>query len=289
MTLPWGVLGFYAALVVWIGMLVQGFRTGVWRTFILFGLGLTLFLNVRYLIEGVPAGAAFFIGIYDIIVNFGLSGTEQLKGLTTFHNNACTVWGDIYTQHSTWSASFHDRFANAPPTRTVMLYGHIIFNTTTFLLLHVQMFKPGGSSAWHKLIGRVTFASLTIALFCGGWLSSEFSLVPSYGAIWAQWGFYSMIALVYGTALMGIVAIRSSDAEAHRVWMWRFAGSMWGAFWGYRVIMLVLDPFLRYTDGWTFLIPSWVSVPAGILIAEAIRLRRDRRLSAFGQGIVPAE
>ena len=53
----------------------------------------------RYLIEGVPAGAAFFIGIYDLIVNFGLSGTEQLKGLTTCPHNACTVWGDIYTQH----------------------------------------------------------------------------------------------------------------------------------------------------------------------------------------------
>ena len=115
MTLPWGVLGFYAALVVWIGMFIQSFRTGVWRTSILFGLGLTLFLNVRYLIEGVPAGAAFFIGIYDIIVNFGLSGTEQLKGLTTCPNNACTVWGDIYTQHSAWSASFYNRFANAPP------------------------------------------------------------------------------------------------------------------------------------------------------------------------------
>jgi len=51
-------------------MFVQSFCTGVWRTFILFGLGLTLFLNVRYLIEGVPAGAAFFIGIYDVIVNF---------------------------------------------------------------------------------------------------------------------------------------------------------------------------------------------------------------------------
>jgi hypothetical protein len=53
--------------------------------------------------------------------------------------------------------------------------------------------------------------------------------------------------------------------------------------------MLVLDPFLRYTDGWTFLIPSWVSVPAGILIAEGIRVKRDRRLSPFGQDIVPAE
>jgi hypothetical protein len=81
---------------------------------------------------------------------------------------------------------------------------------------------------------------------------------------------------------MGVVAIRSGDAEAHRVWMWRFAGSMWGAFWGYRVIMLVPDPILRDTDGWTFLIPSWVSVPAGILIAEAIRVRRDRRSIAFG-------
>jgi len=60
-------------------MFVQSFCTGVWRTFILFGLGLTLFLNVRYLIEGVPAGAALFIGIYDVIVNFGLSEVGQLS------------------------------------------------------------------------------------------------------------------------------------------------------------------------------------------------------------------
>jgi hypothetical protein len=35
---------------------------------------------------------------------------------------------------------------------------------------------------------------------------------------------------------MGVLAIRKGDRVARRVWMIRFAGSMWGAFWLFRVM-----------------------------------------------------
>ena len=69
---------------------------------------------------------------------------------------------------------------------------------------------------------------------------------------------------------------RAGDAARHRVWMFRFAGSMWGAFWLFRVMLFVLDPVLRNVEAAALLICIWGSAPLGILIAEAVRLRLDR-------------
>ena len=85
MELPLGVLGVFAALVVWAGLLVRGFRSGRYSAFLFFGLLLMLFLNIRYLIEGSANGIAFFIGIYDVLINVGgrgrgSGGDDDLRG-----------------------------------------------------------------------------------------------------------------------------------------------------------------------------------------------------------------
>ena len=54
-----------------------------------------------------------------------------------------------------------------------------------------------------------------------------------------------MAAFVYACAVMGIVKARAGDKEGHRVWMFRFIGSMWGSFWLFRVMLFVIDPLLR--------------------------------------------
>ncbi len=53
-------------------------------------------MNVRYLIEGAPAAIAFFIGIYDVLDNFGLRAGEGAAVLATCPNNVCNVWGAIW-------------------------------------------------------------------------------------------------------------------------------------------------------------------------------------------------
>ncbi len=89
-----------------------------------------------------------------------------------------------------------------------------------------------------------------------------------------------MSAFVYVSAIMGVRAIRRSDAARHRVWMWRFAGSMWGSFWLFRVMLFVIDPIFRNVETLAILICIWGSAPAGIVIAELIRRRRDTRIPA---------
>ncbi|MEX0337644.1 MAG: hypothetical protein AB3N11_01250, partial [Arenibacterium sp.] len=104
-----------------------------------------------------------------------------------------------------------------------------------------------------------------------------------YGGPLAAWGFFSMADLVYLCAVMGILAIRNGDAERHRIWMWRFLGSMWGSFWLFRVMLCVIDPLFRNMEAVAILTCIWGSAPGGILIAEVIR----RRLDSQKRGAAP--
>lgn len=275
MPLPIGVLFIFFSLAVWLGLGAYGYRNRNYMPAILFGIGLMLYLNLRYVIEGPTAGIAFFIGIYDVLINLGLNNPEAAAAVATCPDNDCTVWGDRFVQHPAWGAAFYDRFANGPELRSNLLMGHIICNSIVFVLMHVQLFYPGGAARMHAALGRVTFAVLTIGVGCAVWLASEHGPVGEYGGAASAWGFYSMSAFVYGTAIMGIVAIRSGDPAAHRVWMWRFLGSMWGSFWLFRVLLFVIDPLFRNFEAVAIQTCIWGSAPAGILIAEIIRRRLD--------------
>ena len=278
MALPIGVISVYAALAVWAGLAVYGITQKSFRLFLIFGIALMLYLNVGYFIFGVPASIANFIGIYDVLINLGLASANEAAAVSTCPDNACTVWGDRFVHHPGWGAAFYDRFANGPQFRSTLLYGHILFNSLAFVLVHIQLFRPGygeyGQS--HRLLGQITFGFLTLSLICAVWLASEHGAVPAYGGELAKYGFYSMAAFVYGSAILGIVAIRSGDAAKHRIWMFRFAGSMWGAFWLFRVMLFVIDPLLREVQSAAILICIWGSAPLGILLGDLVRRRIDR-------------
>lgn len=278
MELPLGVLGVFAGLAIWAVLLVIGMRSGRYGPFLIFGLGLMLFLNVRYVVEGSTAGIAFFIGIYDVLINIGL-GAAIPGAMMACEGNACTVWGDTYTTHPAWGVAFYERFANGPEFRSWLLYGHIAFNSIAFVLLHVQMMRPGGgpSGTRHRLLGRISFAALTLSLICATWLASQHGPVAEYGGSWSTWGFYSMAAVVYACAVMGVLAIRNGDRARHRVWMFRFAGSMWGSFWLFRVMLFVIDPFLRDMEAAAILWCIWMSAPLGVVLGEWVRRRIDAR------------
>ena len=95
MDLPIGVLAVYAALAVWAGLLVYGLKKRRFRPFLFFGIGLLLFLNIRYPIEGATESIAFFIGIYDVLINLGLTDASNAAAVARCADNACTVWGGI--------------------------------------------------------------------------------------------------------------------------------------------------------------------------------------------------
>ena len=94
-TMPISVLGFYAALALWGVLIVRALsRPRQWSLVAAIGLVLLLFLNVRYLIEGAPAGIAFFVSLYDVFDNVGLAIGETPAARAACAGNACSLWGE---------------------------------------------------------------------------------------------------------------------------------------------------------------------------------------------------
>ncbi len=276
MTIAEDVLVVYAALAVWAVLTVVSIRRRDARLFLGFGVLLMLGLNVRYFIEGQPDAISFFVGIYDVFDNIGLSADEGAPALATCADNACTVWGDRFLHHPSWGVAFYERFLDGPQLRTNLLYGHIFFNSIAFVLMHHQLLPAGrGPQARrHRLIGRITFATMSVGTVFAVWLATEHHSVEEYGGILATLGFYSMSAFVFGTAAIGVRAARSGDLASHRRWMIRFIGSMWGSFWLFRVMLVVTGPLLRSFESASLLLSIWLSAPLGILIAERLLHRR---------------
>ena len=278
--MPISVLGFYGAVAVWALLIARGlFKPKQWPLIAGFGLALLLFLNIRYVIDGAPAGIAFFISLYDFFDNLGLVTGEVPSAMATCPENACSLWGDTYALHQSWGVAFFDRFVNAPAIRTNALYLHLVCNSIVFVLMHVQLLwsgKPGIKTA-HAWLGRATLLFLTLGTAAALYLASEHDAVQSYGGVWAEWGFYSMSLCVYGAALMGWRSARRGDWQQHRIWMIRFVGAMYGAFWLFRIFLMVTGPLLREWETASLLLSIWTSAPAGLLIADWLRLKWDAR------------
>ena len=280
--MPAGIMMIYAALGVWTGLLFIALKKGHFWRVALFGVSLMLVLNVGYFVNGAPNAIAFFVGIYDVLDNLGV---DSAPALATCPGNSCSVWGDVYQNHPSWGVAFYDRFANGPASRTNLLYGHIAFNSIVFVLMHIQLAKPGGgaNASLHKLLGRVSFACLTLGTLCALVLASQHGPVTSYGGSLSTFGFVFMSLCVYGCAVKGVLAIKRGDHAEHRIWMIRFIGAMWGAFWLFRIMLFLLGPLLRNWDSAAILTCIWFSAPLGILIAEWMRKRYARGNAANAQ------
>jgi len=174
--------------------------------------------------------------------------------------------------------AFHDRFLNGPDTRTWLLYAHLGLNSLVFIIMHWQLARPGfgANRTMHRMVGKLAFVLLTIGTVCAVVLAGQHGSVGEYGGQWSMFGFWFMSACVYGCAVMGVVAARRGDLSAHRTWMFRFIGSMWGAFWLFRLMLVVTGPLLRDYESASLLISIWLSAPLGIVLAEVIGRYRQR-------------
>ncbi|MCZ6774152.1 MAG: hypothetical protein O7G83_19520 [Proteobacteria bacterium] len=105
---------------------------------------------------------------YDVFDNLGLSVLEGAPALATCPDHACFLWGEQYVNHSSCGVAFHDRFLNGPALRSNLLYTHLVFHSIVFVLLHIQLMRPGSANdhGWHSLLGRISFVGLTIATAC---------------------------------------------------------------------------------------------------------------------------
>jgi hypothetical protein len=245
------VLATYAALVVWAALLVQVFRQhSSFGPFIDdFGLVFTIVLNSRYFVQGPPKAIAHFAGIYDVLHNLGANELTAAALGPCLAGDDCSAFSDFYKNHPTWGVSFYRRFAEAPPTRTMLLLLlHVFCNTLTLVLTTLQLYwmGHGQTKRQHRALGYVTLILLAMGAGTSALLlAAEHADVVDYAGALSTYGFWSMASFVVSCAIMGVVSIRKRDFDAHKKWMFRFVGSLWGSFWLFHAMELVLGPLLK--------------------------------------------
>jgi hypothetical protein len=271
---PFDVFLMYGALCVWIVLLFISLKYNRYKLFVIFGIIFTFVLNIRYFLEGIPAAIKFFIAIYDPFDNLGIErdskARDMLEGLLMCEKNECSAWSnETYSHHPAWGVAFYSRFVDgAHITRKRLLLGHIAFNSIAFILMHYQLLHTtdGKRLRFHRIIGYITLASSTIGLCCALVLSTEHGTVEEYGGYSAVYGWWWMSGLTYCCIIMGIYHALRQNYILHRKWMIRYIGAMWGAFWIFRVMILIGGPLLRTFRSLNVLLAVWCSVPLGIWI-----------------------
>lgn len=284
--IPVGVLVMYGAIGVWLALLALSFKRRSFFAFFALGTVLMLALNVRYAIEGAGKSIAFFVGLYDVLHNLGVSDYGSSHALVACPpDNQCTVWGPTYQHHASWGVAFHQRFTDGNQKRIHLLNAHILFNSLAFVMMMVQLYIPGSGKhpRLHRWLGYVSLLLLAVGVSSACMLAAEHGSVVHYGGRLAMFGFWFMALCVCACVVMGMVAARRKDFAGHRRWMIRYAGALWGSFWLFRVLEFILGPLLRSHDAASILVCIWASAPLGIGIAELMRRGRRARPAALDE------
>ena len=99
-------------------------------------------------------------------------------------------------------------------------------------------------------------------------MGMEHHEVKEFGARGAVAGWVSMYLCVMVPLVLCIRAAMTKQIEAHKVWMVRFHGALWGAFWAFRIHFIVAGPIFIHSINATTLIAIWGGAPTGIAVAE---------------------
>lgn len=298
------MLAVYAALLS--GLALAGTK-GRWFTGLTILLVCAVAVNARYFLFSVGEAIAFFNGLYDTFLLW--NGGPQLYFQSLFGFEAAPAevnvtgmpgmapcdpnWPDCgmlgyYAVHPSWAAQFYNRFVDGlngvdRSSRRLMLRIHIFFNTFALVLSFVQIFVLPGTKnpSLHKTMGWLTVVCVSVGASMGMRMGSEHGDIKEYGGGWAVAGWVSMYLCTMVPLVIGIRAAMTKQLQAHRIWMIRFHGAMWGAFWAFRIHFILVGPiFIQSVDA-TTLWAVWTGAPTGIIVAEWAGKRKGAAPSPF--------
>jgi hypothetical protein len=260
----------------------------------------------------------FVVGLFDIPINIFFSGAseDQLKdwdghGLIKCDDSEihymprdnvteCGPFTGKFSlgYHSGFTLVFMDDYVFGPNAnvKSTILYFHIFGQSLSLALCYLQLHKPMRSKypTLHRWSGRICAFSGVMGSVSGGILACWHYTdeVPDYGYWMNAMGVQFCTLLTCTCLYNGVRAAIRKDFVAHKKWMMRYCGAMWGIFLIFRLIFLLIGPLLsvlKLPAGSTYNLCSWTSGPIGILLAnyinnKSIRAEREAKLGDATKG-----
>ena len=125
----------------------------------------------------------------------------------------------------------------------------------------------------HRLLGWLIVGLLSIGMTTSFYIARPMREVEEGGGMTSEVGFYGMALATSYCVLMGLLKIRQKKVDEHRQWMIRAYGTMWGAFFWFRIAMVAFLPLMpdKYHHGLGLISNlSWMSGWIGADIALSL-------------------
>jgi len=192
---------------------------------------LVLILTSRYFILGTEKGTHLFADIQDFA--FGLHGLNSTSAPALI-----AVRNHIVSNYINQEKIFRI---------------HVICTGLAWGLMPFQLWASFRKSDYnrHKQLGWFILSVLAIGMITSFWIARPIRDIEEAGGMTTEFGFYGMAIATSFCAIMGVIKIKQGKIEEHRNWMVRAYGTMWGAFFWFRIGMVVFLPLVpkKYNHG----------------------------------------
>lgn len=198
--------------------------------------------------------------------------------------------GHLFADVQDWSFSLHGLNNTAVPgirafrehlvsnyvAQANIFRAHVAATALAWTLMPFQIWKTfrNNDIERHRTMGYFVLACLTIGMVASLFLARPVREVEALGGLTSEIGFYGMAVSTSYCASMGLYMVKQGCIQEHKQWMVRAYGTIWGAFFWFRIISISVLPYLppdKYPHGLGLLANlSWMSGWIGADIALSL-------------------
>lgn len=161
---------------------------------------------------------------------------------------------------------------------------HVITTGLAWALMPLQIWKSFRKRDMqrHRNLGYLVLSCLAVGMVSSPFLARPIRELELGGGMTSEIGFYGMAVATSYCAAMGLWTVKEGRIEEHKQWMVRAYGIMWGAFFWFRIAMVILLPLMpdKYHHVFGLIANlSWMSGWIGADIALSISSKKDAALN----------
>ncbi|CAE8648116.1 unnamed protein product [Polarella glacialis] len=245
-------------------------KSTLWSPWMFAWIAFWMAFDLRYwYLPGNLAGAAF-VTIYDPSHHLFGGGAAKSDLIPCTNTNAtssgCSFLPE-YPTHVSWNVALFNQGA-FDPWVMLRLRAHVLLNSIGLFFNGAQLYLiSSGKEKQNRLVGRVAIFSQVVGTSNAYYIAwTTHGAIDAYGNEKSVWAFGSMWLSILVPAGLGMRAIYKGDVASHRRWMIRMYGALFGSFFYWRFMALVLQPLLSGPNGWLFY--TCVSWMLGIVTFE---------------------
>ncbi|CAK9090514.1 unnamed protein product [Durusdinium trenchii] len=150
---------------------------------------------------------------------------------------------------------------------------HVLSMTLALSISFLHIFVLRGKI--QRRAGQLSALSAAIGVPMGLVVGLTNTTSAAYGGMWAVYGWMWMAGSSFFLLSKGVLAVLQGQIKSHKRWMTHFYVSMWCDFLIFRLMLVVVTPFVRQCISCAFLPMIYLSPLIGLIAGELVLRNKD--------------